>query len=530
MIRAVACFLLLAVVLAAQTPAAGSEPNDTAWIDLTPEFVEKVTVAVDYRGRDDSARIALRGTPLMPRAEGEAKVEPKPGYVEIKAQFRYFKPAITLGPEYLTYVFWAVTPEGRTANLGEIKLLEGKGRLAVTTELMVFGLVVTAEPYFAVRQPSDVVVLENEVPPDSKQPLRIADVKYKLVPRGQYQRFANPLALTIDARVPLDLYEARNAVRIARATGAERHAPEMFLKAERRLGQAEAYQARSGDKKAVVLLAREAVEIAEQARDIAEIYGRQEQLARQRAEAAERTAAARAQAEAERQRRAAAEAERQRLEEAERLAREKAAKEEADRRRLEAELASAREAARRAEEEAQRAKALLREQTASYEEQRARWEQERSRRTPGGAAEFRHLAELEKAERRVRLYTQLGRVLPTRETDAGLVVEIPPDLFHNGGAELTVKGRERLALIAGILLSHPGLAYQARSLTEPSDRGVVTKRIDALRAYLGAQDIPEAAVSTGQEGPDIAGEQPVTGSLALVISGETIGLPSAAGR
>lgn len=531
MIRAVIPILLLAGASAAQVPAGGSDPGEEPWIDLTPELVEKVTTAMDYRGRGNSVRVTLRGTPLLAQAEGEAKIEPKPGYVEIKAQLRNLKPAASFGPEFLTYVLWAVMPEGRAANLGELKVADGKSKLEVTSELGVFGLVVTAEPYFAVRQPTDLVVLENELRLDSKKPLPVVDATYKLIPRGQYERFSNPLALTIKSDVPLELYEARNAVQIARATGAERHAAEMFLKAERRLSQAEAYQARNGEKKAIVLLAREAVQIAEQARDIAEIYGRQEQLAREREAAAKKEEAARTQAEAEAQRRAAEEAERERREEAERLAREKAEKEEAERRRLEAELAAAREAARKAEEEAERARLLLREQTASYDEQRARWEQQRSQRTQNASPEVRRLSELEKGELRSRLHSQIGRVLPARETDNGLVIELPGDLFEGEGAELTVTGREKLALIAGILLSHPGLAYRARA--ESAGGSVTARRAEAVRAYIADQGIPEAGRAgdpEALESTDGQAGQAGQASLELMIFGDPIGLPAATGR
>ena len=63
----------------------------------------------------------------------------------------------------------------------------------MTTELQVFGLVVTAEPYFAVSRPSDVVVMENVVRPDTVGKIEVIDAKYELLQRGQYQHLANPL-------------------------------------------------------------------------------------------------------------------------------------------------------------------------------------------------------------------------------------------------------------------------------------------------------------------------------------------------
>ena len=173
------------------------------------------------------------GTELLPKARGEAKVESKQGYIEIEVEFDNLQPATKNGAEYLTYVLWAITPEGRTANLGEVLLNGTKSKLNVTTELQVFGLVVTAEPYYAVTQPSDLIVMENVVRADTKGKIEEIDAKYELLQRGQYQHLANPLALKVDQKMPLELYEARNAVQIARAIGADRFASETFQRPRR---------------------------------------------------------------------------------------------------------------------------------------------------------------------------------------------------------------------------------------------------------------------------------------------------------
>jgi hypothetical protein len=132
--------------------------------------------------------------------------------------------------------------------LGRVLLDGTKSKLNVTTELQVFGLVVTAEPYYAVTQPSDLIVMENVVRADTKGKIEEIDAKYELLQRGQYQRLANPLALKFDRKQPLELYEARNAVQIARAVGADRFAAETFRKAEASLSQpvsGERYQDRN---------------------------------------------------------------------------------------------------------------------------------------------------------------------------------------------------------------------------------------------------------------------------------------------
>ena len=235
------------------------------------------------------------------------------------------QPATKYGAEYLTYVLWAITPEGRTSNLGEILLNGSSGKLNVTTELQVFGLAVTAEPYFAVTMPSNLVVMENVVRKDTKGKIEEMDAKYELLQRGQYERLANPLALKMDSKMPLELYEARNAVQIARATGADRFASETFSKAENSLKQAEAYQARKAGRKPVTMAAREAVQTAEDSRAIAVKRQEEERLASERQAGADREALAKAETEAEARLRVQAEAD-QRME-ADRRARAEAERE-----------------------------------------------------------------------------------------------------------------------------------------------------------------------------------------------------------
>ena len=203
---------------------------------LTPIYrvtvTSRTTKAISYRNRSGATKIDFNGTALMPDAHGQAKVESKKGYIEIEVEFRNLPEATQFGAEYLTYVLWAITPEGRTANLGEILRNGTSGKLDVTTELQAFGLVVTAEPYFAVSRPSDVVVMENEVRPDTAGKIELIDAKYELLQRGQYEHLANVLDLRVNRKMPLELYEARNAIQIARTSGAERYATETFQKAE----------------------------------------------------------------------------------------------------------------------------------------------------------------------------------------------------------------------------------------------------------------------------------------------------------
>ena len=202
-------------VLSAQAPQKQDENAARMAAGAPPIYRVTVTArtakAISYQNRSGATKIDFRGTELLPNSRGEAKVESKQGYIEIEVEFDNLQPATKNGAEYLTYVLWAITPEGRTSNLGEILLNGTKSKLDVTTELQVFGLIVTAEPYFAVTQPSDLIVMENVVRTDTKGKIEEIDAKYELLQRGQYQRLANPLALKPDQKLPLELYEARNA-------------------------------------------------------------------------------------------------------------------------------------------------------------------------------------------------------------------------------------------------------------------------------------------------------------------------------
>src|ERR1041384_3958969 len=180
-------FLVLCGALSAQGPQNQDENAVRMAAGSTPIY--RVTVAartakaINYRHRSGATKIDFRGTEALPSARGEAKVESKQGYIEIEVEFDGLQPASKNGAEYLTYVLWAVTPEGRTANLGEVLLNGTKSKLNVTTELQVFGLVVTAEPYHAVSRPSDLIVMENVVRADTKGKIEEIDAKYELLLR-----------------------------------------------------------------------------------------------------------------------------------------------------------------------------------------------------------------------------------------------------------------------------------------------------------------------------------------------------------
>jgi len=483
--------------------------------------------AVNYRHRSGATKIDFKGTDLLPMARGEAKVESKQGYIEIEVEFDGLQPATKNGAEYLTYVLWAITPEGRTANLGEILLNGTKSKLDVTRDLQVFGLVVTAEPYYAVTRPSDLVVMENMVRPDTKGKVEEIDAKYELLQRGQYQRLANALGLKLDRKTPLELYEARNAVQIARAIGADRFAVETFQKAEKSLAEAEAYQSRNAGKKPVAMSAREAVQTAEDARAIAVKRQEEDVLNAERQQAGERTARAESASTAAREEteRVTREAEAARIKaqaDSERMAREKdsqttAALAEADRvkRDSEARMAAAAADAQRLKLESEARLTAAQTETDRLKAETDRLKQEKDAQTAAAAADAQRLKlesegrlaaaqvetdrlkgeadrlrheneaqkassqaalddaakqkvqlEAEKLELRSQLLKQFNVILQTRDTARGLIVNMSDVLFDTGKFSLRPAAREKLAKVAGIVSGHPGLRLDVEGHTD----------------------------------------------------------------
>jgi len=502
--------------------------------------------AISYQHRSGSTKIDFRGTELLPGASGQAKVEGKQGRMQIEVEFDGLQPATRNGAEYLTYVLWAVTPEGRTANLGEVLLNGTKSKLEVTTELQVFALVVTAEPYFAVRQPSDLIVMENIVRPDTVGKIEAIDAKYELLQRGEYQRLANPLALKMDRKLPLELYEARNAVQIARAVGADRFATETFQKAEKNLSQAEAYQAGKSGEKPVAMTAREAVQMAEDSRAIAVKRQEDEALTAERRGSADREIRAEngravAQSETDRVTREAEAARIKARAESDRLTREKdeqalAASSEAVRVKR---ASDARLAAAAADADRQRTDSDSRMSAAGAEADRLKRENDAERATSqaalDSAAKQTARLETERVELRTLLLSQFNAILQTRDTARGLIVNMSDVLFDTGKSSLRPLAREKLAKVAGIVSGHPGLRLDVEGYTDSVggddyNQQLSEQRGTSVRDYLmmqGMQGNSVTAKGFGKTQP-VASNETAEGRqqnrrVELVISGEVIG-------
>src|ERR1700722_9083372 len=281
------------------------------------EVVEHTVQAVNYLHRGGSTKIDFNGTPIMTMGKGSAKVESERGVIKIGAEFKNMAAPSSFGPEYLTYVLWAISPDGRPVNLGELTLDRyGKGSssaIKTTSEIQTFGMIGTAEPYYAVTQPSDVVVMENVVRKDTRGVIETIDAKYELLPRGMYTsegRAKGFLPVRVDKKNPFELYEAENAVMLARVAGADKYAADSFQKALDALDWAHRNQVQKPGQKPVITMAREAALRAEDARVIAIRAQREEALAQERAASLARETAPAAKADDEARERARADRER----------------------------------------------------------------------------------------------------------------------------------------------------------------------------------------------------------------------------
>ncbi len=565
-------------MVCAAVPAQGPLDQPVYRVTVT----SRTAKAVSYQHRSGTTSIDFQGTDLLPGGRGMARVTSKQGRIAIDAEFQGLQPATKNGAEYLTYVLWAITPEGRASNLGEVLFNGTKSKLDVTTDLQVFGLIVTAEPYYAVSQPSDLVVMENIVRADTVGKIEPIEAKYELLQRGQYSRLANPLALKLDQRLPLELYEARNAVQIARAMGADKFATESFQKAEKSLAQAEAYQTRNAGRKPVAMTAREAVQMAEDSRVIAVKRQEEDALNTARLRSAEREASAEngraaAQSETDRVKREAETAQIQAQADTDRLTREKnaqafasqaeadrvkrendarmsAAATEADRLKMQNEAREtaaateasrlkaqndARETASATEADRLKMQADARETASATEADRLKHENDMQRAASqaelDSAAKQRAQFEADKVELRSNLFAQFNAILQTRDTSRGLVVNMSDVLFDTGKFTLRPLAREKLAKLAGIVSGHPGLRLAVEGYTDSVGGDVYNQQLsenrsNGVRDYLTKQGMAGGSVTAkgfGKTDP-VASNETAEGRqqnrrVELVISGEVIG-------
>jgi outer membrane protein OmpA-like peptidoglycan-associated protein len=491
--------LLFAAGIALSLSAfAQTNPQATVAVEpmaQTPTFrvvvTSRTTQAVNYKHRSGATKVDFAGTDLMPSANGQAKVESKKGYIEIEVEFGNLQKPTTFGGEYLTYVLWAISPEGRAVNLGEILVGDNhRSKVDVTTDLQAFALLVTAEPYFAVRQPSNVVVLENVIRADVKGTTEAVNAKYELLERGGYiptgYKF-DPVVL--NANLPLEFFEARNALRIAQSEGAEQYASDTYQHAVQLMNNTDEYAtSKNVQKKPLIAVAREAVQTAEDARAIAV-----KKIDDQR-QANERQASTDAQAQAQAQ------------------------ADDATRQKEQAQSDTAQAKSDMAASQAASAAAVS----------AAQADADRSRLTA-------QQAETDKSAMRARLSEQLNSILQTRDSARGLIVSMSDVLFDTGQYSLKPGAREKLAKVAGILLAYPGLDIAVGGYTDnvggdEMNQKLSENRAGSVRDYLVQQGVATASVSATGFGNTLpvasndnsAGRQQ-NRRVELLVSGEAIG-------
>jgi outer membrane protein OmpA-like peptidoglycan-associated protein len=452
--------------------------------------ISRTVQAVNYQHRSGAADIDFAGTPLLPSASGKAKVRSKRGTLEVEAEFGNLQTPTTFGSEYLTYVLWAISPEGRPVNLGEVLVGDNnRSKLTATTDLQAFALIVTAEPYYAVRQPSNEVVLENVVRADTKGTSEAVNAKYELLERGGYlptgYKF-DPVILS--ANLPLEFYEARNALRIAQSEGAETYASESYRHAVELMHSADAFASNKHvEKKPLIAVAREAVQTAEDAREIAVKKENEDRQAHERQASSDAQAKSQAQAD--------------------------------DATRLKEQAQSD---AAKSQSDADKAKA----------------DAEQSRLAAQQAQQGEHQAVSDKAAMRAQLSEQLNKVLETRDSARGLIVSMSDVLFDTGKFSLKPGAREKLAKVAGILIAYPGLNIEVGGYTDnvggdDMNQKLSENRAGAVRDYLVQQGVTTNSVSAkgfGNTSPvasndNSAGRQE-NRRVELVVSGDQIGSPA----
>ena len=522
--------IVLSLTAFAQTNSSTSLPLEP--MAHTPTFritvVSRSVQAVNYKHRSGSSKLDFAGTDLMPSANGVAEVNSKRGSIEIDAEFGDLRRPTTFGNEYLTYVLWAISPEGRAVNLGEVLLGDNhRSKLRATTDLQAFALIVTAEPYYAVRQPSNVVILENVVRTDTKGTAEAVNAKYELMERGGYiptgYKF-DPVVL--NARLPLEFFEARNALRIAQSEGAEQYASDSYQHAVQLMNNADEYATRKHiDKKPLIAVARDAVQTAEDARAIAVKKVEEIRLADERQDSADAQARAQGQADNAILQKEHAQSE--------------AANARADKNQAESDAARARNEAADARSATAQAKSEMAANQASSDMavSAANAEADQSRLTAQQALAGAQQAETDKAAMRTRLSDQLNSILQTRDSARGLIVSMSDVLFDTGKYSLKPGAREKLAKVAGILLAYPSLNIQVGGYTDnvgsdDMNQTLSENRAGSVRDYLIQEGVVTASVSArgfGNASP-VATNENSSGRqqnrrVELLVSGEAIGVP-----
>lgn len=474
---------LAVVVLGLAGIAAAQNQPDVPASEVVTQSIKSMGYTVKQ-----STTMPFVATKNAPQASGEAKVEAKTLHTVVQFKAKGLPQPWTLGPEFLTYILWRVTPDGNTAKLGEVSIdKDGNGELEAKTSSQTFAMALTAEPYFAVQLPSEMVVLVNDPSKKTKGKL-YPENSYKLMTIRQYAKQGNPLGMTLDLKnTPLEVYQARNAVEIAKSRRAPEFAPDIYKKADGSLQLMERDLGSHADKKVIITDAKQTVQFAEDARALSSQTQEALRIQKEKEDAA---AAAAASASATANAQAAAEAKRQ------------------------AELTAAKEGQMKAEAAAAAAQSQAKEDAARAEAQRAKAATEALR---------------------AQLLSQLNAVLQTTDSPRGLVVNMGDVLFETAKYALSTDAKLKLARLSGVILSHPGLNLAIEGHTDSTGTDefnlkLSQQRAETVREFLISQGLTAGTVTAAGMGPanPIADNATAAGRqqnrrVEIIVSGEVIG-------
>ena len=535
--------LLLVAAVALSLPAVAQTASQTTpaveQMSSTPTFrvtvISRSVQAINYEHRSGSSKLDFAGTSLMPSANGEARVNSKRGSISIDADFGNLQRPTTFGNEYLTYVLWAISPEGRAVNLGEVLVGDdAHSKLHVTTDLQAFALIVTAEPYYAVRQPSNAVVLENVVRDDTKGTSEAVNAKYELMERGGYLPTGYKFdPVVLNARLPLEFFEARNALRIAQSEGAEQYAAASYQHAVQLMNNADGYAINKHmDRKPLIAVSREAVQTAEDAREIAVKKMGEMRLASERQDSADAQAQSRQQADDARRQKEQAQSDTAQAQSDTARAQAARAQADSDAARARSDAADSRAATAQAQSDMANSQAASASAVSA-----AQADAEQSRLAAQQAQLSAQQAETDKAAMRAKLSEQLNPILQTRDSARGLIVSMSDVLFDTGKYSLKPGAREKLAKVAGILLAYPGLNIEVGGYTDnvggdAMNQTLSENRAGSVRDYLVQEGVATSSVSARGFGNTLpvasndnsAGRQQ-NRRVELLVSGDAIGTP-----
>ncbi len=519
--------------------------------------VSRTTRAVKYEHRHGSTKIDFEGTSLMAGASGVAKVASKSGAMKIEAEFNGLDKPTSFGTEYLTYVMWAISPEGRSVNLGEVLVNDDhRSKLDVTTDLQAFALIVTAEPYYAVRRPSNVVIAENVIRPDTVGTSEAVDAKYELIDRGGYIPTGyhfDPVVL--NSKLPLEFFEARNALRIAKSAGAESYAASSYEKAATQMKQADDLgTSHHVNRKALISLSREVVQTADDSREIAvkriDADRAEADKSREAAKLADAQATSKSETQARMEADAATAVANRRTEDADKAAAEaqrlqQNAQSDSDRNRAAA--IDANQATAEAQRLQQNAQADSdRNRTDAIDAKQATAEAQQAQKDAEASADQSRLAaensdqQLKQAvqdreELRAKLLKQFNLIFVTRDTARGLIVNLSDVLFDTGKSTLRPQAREKLAKISGIVLAYPDLRLAIEGNTDSVGSDAMNQTLSEQRAssvldYMVKENIPASSMTSkgfGKTQPvasnDTAEGRQQNRRVEMVVSGDVIG-------